>query len=168
MRKLFAALLAGTLIIAAKLNAATPNPYPNEISGMEFYSHYLAPLLPGQSDWKQVVRVFGSDEGLDLKNWRVGVLYRCAVGDSVTCSHGPRNDILDTIEVTPKSRVSLKHFRFPAAFAHGFGGVSEVNVTCDVYTDQNGLQYWVISRNYRGYRKGDLLKIDYGLAQSTR
>jgi hypothetical protein len=33
--------------------------------------------------------------------------------------------------------------RFPAAFMHSIGGVSEINVSCDVYSDSFGLQYWI-------------------------
>jgi hypothetical protein len=40
-----------------------PNPYPEEIGKLEFYEHYLAPLLPNRSDEKQVVKVLGSNQG---------------------------------------------------------------------------------------------------------
>jgi hypothetical protein len=158
-------LLAGVLAVAT-LNAATANPYPNEIKGLKFYERYLSPLQPGQSDTQQVVQVLGSDAGLDLKGWRITALYSCT--DSVlACSHGLRNDRLAFVEVTPKRRMSLLHLKFPAAFVRSYGSVSEINVTCDVYTDKHGLQYWIVSGNFPAYKKGDLLKIDYGFADNT-
>lgn len=153
-------LLAG-ILLAADLNAATPNPYPNEISGLKFYLRFLAPLRTGVSDKKQVVQVLGSDQGLDLKKWKIGALYSCAE-DALTCSEGPRNDPLSIIEITPKHRVSLRRFKFPMKFSHSKGVVSEINVVCDVYTDEFGLEYWVLSGNFPSYRKGDLLMIRYG------
>jgi hypothetical protein len=149
------------IFIAADLCAATPNPYPNELKGMKFYERYLAPLRPGQSDTKQIIQVLGSDQGRDLKDWKIGVYFSCTE-DFTTCSHGPRNDPLGFIEITPKRRVSLQHFIFSTAFSHSYGGVSEINVTCDVYTDNSGLEYWVLSGNFPSYRKGDLLMIRYG------
>ena len=154
-------VLPTALVLAASLCSAPLNPYPNEINGLNFYARYLAPLLPYKSDHKQVVQVLGSDERLELKDWRIGVLYSCAE-DFLTCSHGPRSDPLDTIVVTPRHRVSLRRFTFPAAFSHGYGSVSEINVTCDVYTDEFGLEYWVISRDFPLHKKGDLLEIHYG------
>jgi hypothetical protein len=158
-------LIAG-MLLASDLNVATDNPYPNEIKGFKFYARYLAPLRPLQSDEKQVVQVLGSDHGLDLKNWRVGVLYSCSE-DFISCSHGPRNGPLDTIVITPKRRVSLQHLRFPETFSHSYGGVSEINVTCDVYTDKFGLQYWVVSGDFPPRKIGDFLWIKYGSPPST-
>jgi hypothetical protein len=159
-------LLAG-LFLAIDLSAATANLYPNEIKGFGFYTRYLAPLRPHQSDAKQVVQVLGSDQRLELKNWKVGVLYSCSE-DAITCSHGPRNDPLDAIVITPKHRVSLRHLKFPLAFSHSYGSVSEINVTCDVYTDKFGLQYWVVSSGFPSYKKGDLLRIEYGPAPDSK
>ncbi len=159
-------LFAG-MLLAVDLNAATTNPYPNEIKGFSFYAQYLSPLRPHQSDAKQVVQVLGSDQGLELKNWKVVVLFSCSE-DIITCSHGPRNDPLDTIVITPKRRVSLRHLKFPMAFSHSYGGVSEINVTCDVYTDKFGLQYWVVSGDFPSYKKGDLLRIEYGPASDAK
>ena len=143
------------------LNATTPNPYPNEIKGLKFYERYLAPLRPHQSEVKQVVQVLGSDKGLELKDWRIGVLYSCTE-DFLTCSHGSRNDPLEEITITPKHRISLRHLKFPRVFSHSYGSVSEINVTCDIYADESGLQYWVISGDFPSYKKGDLLWIKYG------
>ena len=71
--------------------------------------------------------------------WTFEVLYSCK-DDPVTCSHGPRNDRVAQIVVTPKHRVSLTHQRFPGAFAHGYGTISEINITCDVYKDGSRLK----------------------------
>ncbi len=154
-------LLAG-MILAADLNAAATNPYPNEIEGFKFYERYLAPLLPHQSDAKQVIQVLGSDQGLELKDWKVGAYYSCPE-ESGSCPHGPLGPLY-SIEVTPKRRVSLRHFKFPMAFSHSYGGVSEINITCDVYSDKFGLQYWIVSGDFPSYKKGDLFKIEYSAA----
>lgn len=87
--------------------------------------------------------------------------------DFLTCSHGPRNDPLSIIEIRPKHRVSLRHLNFPAAFSHSYGSVSEINVTCDINTDDFGLEYWVLSRDFPSYRKGDLLMIRYGPSRAA-
>jgi hypothetical protein len=155
-----AVLLVGMLVVT-DLYAASHNLYPNEIKGLRFYARYLAPLRPHQSNSQQVVRVLGLDQKLDLKDWRIDVQYSC-YADLLTCSHGPRNDPLDTIVITPKHKVSLRHFKFPLTFSHSYGSVSEINVTCDIYADQFGLQYWVVSGDFPSFKKGDLLKIEYG------
>jgi len=161
-----AVLLVGTLV-ASDLLAATPNPYPNEIKGLRLYARFLAPLQPLRSDAKQVVQVLGSDQGLDLKDWRIVALYSCPE-DVHTCSSGRRNDPLDTIEITPKHRVSFRHIKVPAEFSHSYGGVSEINVSCDVYSDDFGLEYWVVSGDCKSYRKGDLLIIRYGAGRAAK
>jgi len=153
-------LLVG-MLPATNLPAATPDPYPNEIKELRFYARYLAPLHPLESDTKQVVQVLGSNQGLDLKDWRIGVFYSCTEGFPA-CTHSPRNDSLDTIEIRPKHRVSLRRIKFPATFSHTYGSVSEINVTCDIYADDFGLEYWVVSSNVQSHRKGDLLMIRYG------
>jgi hypothetical protein len=50
------------------------------------------------------------------------------------------------------------------AFSHSYGGVSEINITCDVYSDKFGLQYWIVSGDFPSYKKGDLFKIEYSAA----
>jgi hypothetical protein len=149
--------LAGLISIVG--HATPADPYPNEIGNLKFYDHYLSPLLPGRSDAKQVIQVLGSNQGKELEEWRIGVLYSCD-GDPIPCSHDANR--LYEIQVTPTHRVSLSHQRFPSSFIHGYGAVSEINVTCDVYTDSFGLEYWVVSNNFPSYRKGDLLRILYG------
>ncbi len=155
------------MLLAVDLNAATTNLYPNEIKGFEFYAQYLAPLRPHQSDAKQVIQILGSDQGFELKDWKVFFLFSCSE-DVINCSHGPRNDPLDTIVITPKHRVSMRHLKFPLAFSHSYGGVSEINVTCDIYTDKFGLQYWIVSHDFQSYKKGDLLRIEYGPAPNEK
>jgi hypothetical protein len=155
------AILSVELLISFDLVAATPKPYPNELNGMRFYACYLAPLCPLRSDTKQVEQVLGSDQRLQSKDWKIAVLYSCKE-DALTCSHGPRNDPLDTIVITPNHRVSMSHVKFPPAFAVSYGGVSEINVTCAIFSDAFGLEYWVVSSDFGSYKKGDLLMIRYG------
>ena len=52
--------------------------------------------------------------------------------------------------------------RFPAVFRHSVGGVSEINVSCDIYTDKFGLEYWLFSDDSAVAKKGDLMQIVYG------
>jgi hypothetical protein len=52
--------------------------------------------------------------------------------------------------------------KFPAAFTHSLGNVSEVNVLCDVYKDSFGLQYWLYAEDFAAGKKGDLMEIEYG------
>jgi hypothetical protein len=158
--------LAGVLAAGAE-NAATANPYPNEIKGFELYARYLATLQPGQSDAKQVAQVLGSDRGKQLVDWKVTASYSCMEADGV-CAQGLGNDRLFSLELTPKQRVSLSHFKFPAAFTRRYGRVSQPRVTCNVYADEHGLQYWIISDDTSGYKRGDLLKIDYGFHREER
>lgn len=87
------AILIIAMLFACSLYCTPPNPYPNEIEGLKFYERYLNPLTPHKSDNAQVVQVFGSDQGLELKDWRIVALYSCPE-DFLTCSHGPRNDLL--------------------------------------------------------------------------
>jgi hypothetical protein len=155
----------GIVLLATFLHfagARTPsNPYPEEVGKLQFYEKYLAPLLPNRSDEKQVVQVLGSDKGRDLGEWKIVALYSCD-GDPVACSHGGGNDRLYQIEVTPKQRVSLSRTTFPSSFVHKYGAVSEINITCDVYTASSGLEYWVVSNGFPSYRKGDLFRVLYG------
>ena len=83
-------------------------------------------------------------------------------GSVSRCAEVVRQSTTDTIVVTPRNRVSLQRFKFPAVFSHSYGSVSEINVTCDVYVDDFGLEYWIASRDFPSHRKGDLLMIHYG------
>lgn len=154
------AVLFGVLL-AWNLAAACPEPYPNEIDGLRFYAPYLAPLRPGHSDTKEVVRVLGSDQGLDLNDWRIHVYFSCK-GDVSTCTHEPYNRPLDSIKITPKRRIRFNSFRLPEGFSYSSGTVSEINIACNVYSDDSGLEYWVVARGHAGYRKGDVFMIRYG------
>ena len=42
---------------------------------------------------------------------------------------------------------------FPAVFTRSSGGISEVNVICDVYSDSFGLQYWLYAEDSAGGKK---------------
>jgi hypothetical protein len=57
--------------------------------------------------------------------------------------------------------------KFPATFTHSLGGVSEINVSCDVYSDRFGLQYWIYSEDWRAGKKGDLEEIVYGPSEEA-
>jgi hypothetical protein len=155
-------VLLASLFIATALSATAATRYPNEIKGVKLYSRYLAPLVPGQSLHEQVAKVLNSDTDEQLQDWRITPLYACHE-DFTTCSHGPRNDPLDFLEITPKHRVSLLYQKFPAAFQHSLGNMSEVNVVCDVYKDEFGLEYWVVANDNRSFTKGDLLRIVHGI-----
>jgi hypothetical protein len=141
--------------------AVTKNPYPNELQGLKLYARYLAPLIPLQSERMQVVQVLGSNEDIDSKDWKVTVLYSCT-DDSLSCTHGPRNDLVGSIEMFPKHRVSFLQIKMPLVFCRSVGGVSEINVACDIYSDDFGLEYWVVSGNSPSHKNGDLLMIRYG------
>lgn len=166
MAKRVAILFIG-IPISVALSQTPINPYPNELDGMQFYAQYLSPLQPLQSDEKQVVKVLGTDEGPELKDWRIQIYFSCKEGYPA-CSHGTQNDLLYSIEVTPKHRVSLRNAKFPAAFSRSYGSKSEINVACDIYKDAFGLEYWVISKRSRSHHKGDLLTIVYGAPQPSR
>jgi hypothetical protein len=162
MLKRVAVLIVG-IIGATFAGAAAPNLYPNEIAGLKFYAGYLAPLRPMDSDVKAVVQVLGSDQGRDMKDWRIRALFSCT-GD---CPPGSQHGPLASIVIAPKRRVSFKRIKLPAIFSHEYGSVSEINVSCDIYSDNFGLAYWVVSGNSRSYKKGDLLWIEYGPARAA-
>lgn len=161
MLKRIAVLLAGILFVNDLL-AATPNPYPNEVKGLRFYTQYLSPLKPLQSNTEQVEQVLGSDHLMELKDWRIGAYYSCGDEDFLTCSHRVGNQLLNFIEITPKHTVSMLHVKFPTTFSISYGGVSEINVTCKIYEDKFGLQYWVVSSDFPSHKNGELLMIRYG------
>jgi hypothetical protein len=163
-RGIFAFLILSIVTCSVASFAASPNLYPNEIKGFRFYAKYLAPLRPYTSNKNTVISVFGSDEGLQLTDWRIVPLYSCP-DPSITC---PNPDRLASIEVLPRGRVSMLGMKFPPAFIHSYGGVSEINVTCDVYKDGSGLKYWVYSEDFASGKKGDLLKIEYGPSKQIR
>ena len=147
--------------------AVTKNPYPHELQGLKLYARYLAPLIPLQSDRMKVVQVLGSNEDIDLKNWKVTVLYSCK-DDPLACTHGPRNDLVGAIEMVPKHRVSFRQIKMPLVFSRSVGGVSEINVACDIYSDDFGLEYWVVSGNSPSHKNGDLLMIRYGPTRDSQ
>ena len=136
------------------------NPYPNELRGFKFYRQYLAPLQPKVSEQSAVVQVLGSDQGNSVGGWRIWPLW---VGDD-----GPEKGVLAEIEIIPINRVSMLAVNFPAAFSHSTGMVSEINITCDVYVDDTGLEYWVSADDSSDRHKGDLLFIKYGPSKSVK
>jgi hypothetical protein len=164
MRRILPVLL---LVLPLALTPAqatrNPNHYPSELPRFAFYVKYLAPLRPYISDLRLVVRVFGSDEGIALTEWRITPFF---VGQKNTVNGHPwAIDVighLADVEVRPKKTVSLLGMTFPAAFTYSSGGVSEINVSCDVYSDRFGLQYWLYAEDSKVAKKGDLMKIVYG------
>jgi hypothetical protein len=65
-RILLLLLLVLPLAVAPAKPTRNPNLYPNELPAFKFYVKYLAPLRAYVSDMPSVVRVFGSDQGIEL------------------------------------------------------------------------------------------------------
>jgi hypothetical protein len=156
-----------TLILLAFAAAIPPtaplNPYPHELQHFKFYAEYLSPLRPYISELDSVTRVLGSDQGRELPDWRIQPRF---VGKGNTVNgRAWTKDItgrLASISIRPKERVSMLNVKFPKEFTHTFGGVSEVNVSCDVYRDDSGLAYWIYAEYSAVGKKGDLITIEYG------
>jgi len=150
-------------LIATTRGTTPSNPYPHELAHFRFYAKYLSPLKPFISDLDSVIRVLGSDTGRELAHWRIQPLF---VGEGNTVDGHPwAKDItgrLASIVVRPKKRVSMSNAKFPPQFTHTLGGVSGINVSCDVYNDQSGLQYWIYAEDSAVGKKGDLMEIRYG------
>jgi len=134
--------------------------YPNELPNLKFYDRYLKPLRPYISDKAAVVRILGSDQGKELDTWRIRPFF--VAQDERSTVQPDLVGRLAEIEITPKHRLSMFGMNFPKAFVYGGGSVSEINVSCDVYSDSSGLQYWILSENSKVGKKGDLLRIVYG------
>jgi hypothetical protein len=152
------------LTLAAAISpTAPPNPYPHELPHFKFYAEYLSPLRPYISQLDSVTRVLGSDEGRELSDWRIQPVF---VGKGNTVNGRPwAKDItgrLASISIRPKQRVSMLNVKFPKEFTHTSGGISEVNVSCDVYRDGSGLAYWIYAEDSAVGKKGDLMTIEYG------
>jgi hypothetical protein len=152
--------------VAISAFATTTRPrnlYPNELPGLKFYAKYLAPLRPYVSGRTLVIHVLGVDEGFELRRWKITPLF---VGEGGNVNGHPWvEDVtgrLASVSMTPKQRVSMLGVRFPAAFTHGSGNVSEGNVICDVYSDSFGLHYWLYAEDSAVGMKGDLMEIVYG------
>lgn len=163
-RRILPFLILVLLAIPATGKATPPpNPYPNELPHFRFYVKYLGPLRPYISDRKLAVHVLGSDQGIELSRWRISPSF-VGLGNTVN-GHTWVKDVtgrLASIEIRPKERVSMLGVKFPAAFIHSLGGVSEINVSCDIYSDSFGLQYWLYAEDSAVGKKGDLLQIVYG------
>jgi len=156
-------------IPASAKSALSQNPYPNELPGFKFYVKRLAPLRPYDSDRTLVLRVLGSDQGTEWDRWRMRIFW---VGEGNTVNeHAWAHNItgrLASLNIKPKQPVSMQGVKFPAAFSHLLGGVSEINVSCDVYEDSFGLQYWLYSGDSSVGKNGDLLEIVYGPSKRTK
>ena len=46
---------------------------------------------------------------------------------------------------------SLLKAKFSSVFTHSVGSVSEMNVSCDTYSDKFGIPYWIVSEDSKGY-----------------
>ena len=164
MKRLLPFLVLLLLPISAFAKAThTQNAYPNELPHFKFYAKHLAPLSPYVSDLALVVRVLGSGKGTELSDWRITPTY--VSKPSTINGHAWASDItgrLASVVITPKRRVSMLGLKIPSAFSHSVGSVSEINVSCDVYGDSFGLQYWLYAEDSALGKKGDLLQIVYG------
>jgi hypothetical protein len=142
--------------------------YPNELPHFKFYAKYLEPLSPYVSDREAVVRALGSDQGVELTHWRLRPMF---VGEGSTSNgHASAQGItgrLASVVVRPKQRVSMLGIKFPPEFSRSLGNVSEINVSCDVYSDSFGLQYWIYSEDWHDGKKGDLKEIVYGPSEKV-
>jgi hypothetical protein len=139
--------------------------YPNELPHFRFYAKYLDPLRPYVSDRAAVVRVLGSTQGVELSHWRIQPLFVGKGRDSTVRAEVVGR--LASLNIRPKQRVSMLGIKFPPAFSSSMGGVSEINVSCDVYSDRFGLQYWIYSEDWRDGKKGDLHEIVYGPSEEV-
>jgi hypothetical protein len=151
---------------AAAKTAPSQNPYPNELPGFKFYVRHFTPLRPYASDRTLVAKALGSDRDIELSRWKITPLF---IGEGSKFNDHPRTkDItgrLASINMRPKQRVSMLGVTFPAVFTRSSGGISEVNVICDVYSDSFGLQYWLYAEDSAVGKKGDLMEIVYGPAR---
>jgi hypothetical protein len=156
--------LAFLTILASARATEFRNTYPNELPGLKFYVKYLSPLAPYVSDREEVVRLLGdSAQVIAAGKWQILPFY---VGTENTVNgHAWAHNIsgrLARLEIKPKQRISMLHVKFPVAFTHSSGSVSEINVSCDVYSDKFGLEYWIFAEDSSVGKKGDLMEIRYG------
>lgn len=152
-------LFAGIVNLEAK-HATSRNIYPHELPGFKLYLKYLSPLRPRISDEAEVIRVLASEQGKTVGGWRIWPLY---VGDA-----GSAKGRLAEIQVIPQQPVSMRAVNFPPTFTYSAGTVSEINVNCDVYADNDGLQYWVYAEDSAVGKKGDLMHIVYGASNERK
>jgi hypothetical protein len=148
--------------------------FSNELKSYEFYGKgKLKPLkllISKLGDWESI---FGKNcsASCDLnKDWRISFYSVDVKSPKIVTENKierkfflkPQYDnILWSIELMPKKRISFKNFRFPKAFEKSDGFISEINWSFDVYQDSNGLSYWILAENVRDYQKGDLYRIEY-------
>jgi hypothetical protein len=165
--QLMKSLLVWLLFLLAIPNCAkatqVPNPYPNELQGFRFYDTYLAPLQPYISDLALVVKVLGSDRGIELRCWSI---YPTFLGEG-DWAHDIEGR-LASVDIAPKQRVSMLGVKFSSAFTRRQFIVAETNLVCDVYSDSFGLQYWVYAESSTGVKKGDLWKIIYERSEKVK
>lgn len=141
--------------------------YPNELKGLELMKNSkLKTLIPGISNEKDVVKIFGEDcknphERLKVceldRNWYVSFLY-----DGETDS-----GILWDIRFYPHKRMPFSKVRFPKTFTKYGLGIVHLPIEVDKfisYEDKFGLSYVIIDgKGDLEFKKGDLFYIEYGL-----
>lgn len=152
------------VLLAAPVGAkATHNRYPNELPGFKFYHQYFPTLQPFVSDSKLVATVFGSTTKIELDRWTIWPMF-VGEGGTVNGRAWAHNivGLLARVDLHPRERVSMLGVKFPRTFKHTVGFVSEINVSCDIYTDRYGLEYWVYAEDSAVRKRGDLMKIVYG------
>jgi hypothetical protein len=150
-RRTLLALLCITIF--AKATPRPPNPYPNELQGFRFYAKYLAPLRPGISSKEAVRKDLGDTSAVKRDGWTIRQFYSTAGGPVSK----PSLESLYDLELTPDAFIRFGAVKFPALFTHCHVGVSEMNITFDVYEDTSGLEYWLHPQDHH------LVKIVYGL-----
>ena len=155
--------------------------FSNELKGFKFYGQgKLKDIQLSVSKLEDWTRVFGEDclSTCDLnENWEVSFL---TVGENATSSITENNverkfmlfpqyeNTLWTILMKPKKRVSFSKVSFPETFRKSFGMTSHSKYTYEVYSDSDGLDYWIHAKNTKDgkYKKGDLSSIHYTIPET--
>ena len=158
--RLSAVLLALYLVQLGSLysQGRRQNRYPNELPRFRFYAKYFAPLRPGVSDRDAVRRVLGDTATVKRSGWSIYTTYMTTGGPVYDPSLGPLAGII----MKPEAVIQMGAVEFPAAFDHCHAGVSELNITFDVYRDTFGLEYWLHEEDSKWGKKGDLFQVVYG------
>jgi hypothetical protein len=170
-RRAIYAIVVFILQTVAHAQVRPQNPYPNELKDFKFYERYLSPLRPYISEKAEIVQTLGTDQVKDLPGWRVFISF---VGEyDLNTVNGRRwahniSGRLASLELKPRKHVSMSRVKFSPAFTHSYGSVSEMNVKCDVYSDDSGLEYWIYAENSKVGKKGDLMRIVYGPSERLK
>ena len=164
MRRLLITLILILALTATPFAARATkpsNPYPNELPGFKFYARYLSPLRPVESMRAQVLMILGSDR-VQVGQWWIAPTF---LVERTEPENKFSSNRLASIRVTPRERVSMQPVKFPPAITRSHGEVSEGGCSCDVYSDNFGLQYWLDQGGYGDRNDGDVYQIIYGPAR---